>query len=81
MITSIILMKMKLIFAWTVLHLVHLFFSGCIRGVLNLGLIIYKQNGFVYINFICFIPNINNLILDKASGSVNFQIETTLQLI
>ena len=66
--TSIILMKMKLIF----LCLVHLFFSGCIWGMLNLGLTIYKQNGFVYINFICFIANINNLILEKASGSVNF---------
>ena len=66
--TSIILMKMKLIF----LRLVHLFFSGCVWGMLNLGLINYKQNGFVYINFICFIANINNLILEKASGSVNF---------
>ena len=66
--TSIILMKMKLIF----LCLVHLFFSACVWGMLNLGLIIYKQNGFVYINFICFIANINNLILEKSSGSVNF---------
>ena len=64
--TSIILIKMKLIFVC----LVHLIFSGCIRGMLNLGLIIDKQNGFVYFNFICFITNINNLTLDKAS--VNF---------